>query len=82
MYSIVYKEIMPESSAFPWKTVGLVILVVGAAASAAVGIAFLVVFCRKQVPKKKVQKDPYADRPKMHRPEMLRQMDRGLEDER
>ncbi len=81
MYTIVYEEVLPEVTAFPWKAVGLAALVVGIVASAGVGIVYLVIFCRKHTPKK-TSKDPYADRPKMHRPEMLRQMDRGLEDDR
>ena len=81
MYSIVYEEVLPlANSDFPWKTVGLVVLAIGLGAGVGTGIFFLVKFCQDQKPKKTV-KDPYADRPKMHRPEMLRAMDRGLEDE-
>ena len=58
----------------------LVILAVGIAASAGVGIFYLVLF-RKKRKAGKVPGDPYADRPKMHRPEMLRVMDRGLGEE-
>lgn len=79
LYSIVYEEVMPEDTSFPWRTIGLVVLAIGLGAGVGVGIFFLVKFYRNRKPKKEV-KDPYADRPKMHRPEMLRAMDRGLED--
>ena len=80
-YSIVYEEVQPEEEPFPWRTTGLVILAVGIAASAGVGLFYLVLFGKKRKAGK-VPGDPYADRPKMHRPEMLQVMDRGLEDDR
>ena len=80
-YSIVYEEVQPEEEPFPWRTTGLVILAVGIAASAGVGLFYLVLF-RKKRKAGKALGDPYADRPKLHRPEMLRAMDRGWEDDR
>lgn len=80
LYSIVYEEVMPEGSTFPWRTIVIVMLFAVLGAGVGTGIFFLVKFCRNRKPKK-VVKDPYADRPKMHRPEMLRAMDRGLGDE-
>ncbi len=80
-YSIVYEEVQPEEEPFPWRTTGLVILAVGIAASAGVGLFYLVLFRKKRKDKKAIS-DPYADRPKLHRPEMLRAMDRGWEDDR
>ena len=80
-YSIVYEEVQPEEEPFPWRTPGLVILAVGIAASAGVGLFYLVLF-RKKRKAGKALGDPYADRPKLHRPEMLRAMDRGWEDDR
>lgn len=77
LYSIVYEEIMPEGSTFPWRMIGIAMLFAVLGAGVGTGIFFLVKFCRNRKPKK-VVKDPYADRPKMHRPEMLRAMDRGL----
>ena len=72
-------------STFPWKTVGMVVLAIVIGGGVGVGIFFLVKFLRNREPKPKVRKtqqDPYADRPKMHRPEMLQALDRGLEDDR
>ena len=80
LYSIVYEEVMPEGSSFPWRIIGLVVLAIGLGAGAGVGIFFLVKFCRNRKASRTI-KDPYADRPKMHCPEMLRAMDRGLGDE-
>ena len=80
LYSIVYEEVLPEKAPFPWRTTGSVILAVGIAASAGVGLFYLVLF-RKKRKAGKVPGDPYADRPKMHRPEMLQVMDRGLGEE-
>lgn len=77
LYSIVYEEVMPEGISFPWRIIGLVVLAIGLGAGAGAGIFFLVKFCRNRKASRTV-KDPYADRPKMHRPEMLRAMDRGL----
>ena len=81
LYSIVYEEVLPEEQPFPWGTTGLVILAVGIAASAGVGLFYLVLFREKRKAGKALG-DPYADRPKLHRPEMLRAMDRGWEDDR
>ena len=50
-------------------------------ASAGVGLFYLVLFRKKRKDKKAIS-DPYADRPKLHRPEMLLAMDRGWEDDR
>ncbi len=80
LYSVVYEEVMPESTVFPWRIIGLVVLTIGLGAGAGVGIFFLVKFCRNHKTSR-ADKDPYADRPKMHRPEMLWAMDRGLGDE-
>ncbi len=80
LYSIVYEEVLPKNTSFPYRIIGLAVLTVGLGTGIGTGIFFLVKFCRKRKPKK-VVKDPYADRPKMHRPEMLRAMDRGLGDE-
>lgn len=80
LYSIVYEEVMPEGISFPWRIIGLIVLAVGLGAGVGVGIFFLVKFCRKRKASRTV-KDPYADRPKMRRPEMLRAMDRGLREE-
>lgn len=80
LYSIVYEEVLPKNTSFPWRIIGLAVLIVGLGAGAGVGIFFLVKFCRKRKANR-TAKDPYADRPKMHRPEMLRAMDRGLGDE-
>jgi len=80
-YSIVYEEVQPVGISFPWKTIRIVVLIVVSAAGVGTGIFFLVRFLKKEKPRK-VQRDPYADRPKMYRPEMLREMDRGLEDDR
>ena len=78
LYSIVYEEVLPEGSSFPWRTIGLIVLFVGLGAGIGTGVFFLVQTLRNRERKPKVSKDPYADRPKMHRPEMLRAMDRGL----
>ena len=80
LYSIVYEEVMPEGSSLPWRTIGIVMLFAVLGAGVGAGIFFLGKFCWNRKPKK-VVKDPYANRPKMHRPEMLRAMDRGLGDE-
>ena len=80
LYSIVYEEAMPEGSRFPWQTIGLVVLGICALAGISLGVFFLVRVLRNRERKPKAPKDPYADRPKMHRPEMLRAMDRGLGD--
>ena len=40
LYSIVYEEVQPEEEPFPWRTTGLVILAVGIAASAGVGLFY------------------------------------------
>ena len=66
LYSIVYEEVQPEEEPFPWRTTGLVILAVGIAASAGVGLFYLVLF-RKKRKAGKALGDPYADRPKLHR---------------
>lgn len=81
LYSIVYEEVMPEGSSFPWQTIGLVVLGICVLAGTGLGVFFLIRVLRNRERKPKVPKDPYADRPKMHRPEMLRAMDRGLGDE-
>ena len=91
IYRIVYEEvqtIVSTSFSFPWKTVGLVALGVAILAGIGTGIFFLVRFIRVREPRERkvqrersYQQDPYADRPKMHRPEMLLAMDRGMEDE-
>lgn len=81
LYSIVYEEVLPEDSAFPWRTIGLIVLFVVLGAGIGTGVFLLVRALRDRERKPKVSKDPYADRPKMHRPEMLRAMDRGLGDE-
>ena len=78
LYSIVYEEVMPEGRVFPWQTIGLIVLFVGLGAGIGTGVFFLVRALRNRERKPKVSKDPYAGRPKMHRPEMLRAMDRGL----
>ena len=78
LYSIVYEEVLPEGSSFPWRTIGLIVLFVGLGAGIGTGVFFLVQTLRNRERKPKVSKDPYADRPKMYRPEMLRAMDRGL----
>ena len=82
LYSIVYEEVMPEVGTFPWRTIGIIMLFAVLGAGVGTGIFFLVRTLRNRERKPKAPKDPYADRPKMHRPEMLRAMDRGLGDER
>lgn len=81
LYSIIYEEVMPEGDTFPWRTIGIVMLFAVLGAGVGTGIFFLLRALRNRERKPKVPKDPYADHPKMHRPEMLRAMDRGLGDE-
>jgi hypothetical protein len=82
-YSIVYEEvkasaIIPESPEFDWKPIFITILVIGLIGGALVGGFFLVRLLKRK--KRNGENNPYANRPKMKRPDLLDEMDRGLGD--
>ncbi len=83
VYTIIYEEvkapaIIPESLEFDWRPILTTILVIALIGGAGVGGFFLVQFLKKR--SRNGESNPYANRPKMQRPELLDEMDRGLGD--
>ena len=83
VYSIVYEEvkapvIIPESIEFDWKPLLITLLIITLIGGASVGGFFLVKFLKKR--RRDGENNPYANRPKMKRPDLLDEMDRGLGD--
>ena len=93
VYSIIYEEIptvveLPDTSFlsdFDWKIVIWVIVAAGLAAGGYLAVKWLLRKRRENAEEREIERmrnDPYANRPAMDLPEMLDEMDRGLEDER
>lgn len=83
IYSIIYEEvkvpaILPESLEFDWRPILTAVLVIALVGGTAVGGFFLVRFLKSRSQGR--ENNPYANRPKMQRPELLDEMDRGLGD--
>ncbi len=83
IYSIIYEEvkdpaILPESLEFDWRPILTTLLVIALVGGAFVGGYFLVRLLKKKGQNQ--DHDPYANRPKMRRPDLLDEMDRGLGD--
>ncbi len=79
LYSIVYEEVSEiiEVSSFPWDKVIMISTVLLLMAGLAVGTVWLL---RSDLFKKQ-KKDQYTEQKSMDLPDMLREMDRGLEEE-
>ena len=79
LYSIVYEEIpeIIEVSSFPWDKVLMISAVLLLMAGLAAGSVWLL----KSDLFKKQKKDQYMEQKSMDLPDMLREMDRGLEEE-
>lgn len=79
LYSIVYEEVpeIMEVSSFPWDKVLLISAVLLLMAGLAAGTVWLL----KSDLFRKQKKDQYMEQKSMDLPDMLREMDRGLEEE-
>ena len=79
LYSIVYEEVpeIIEISTFPWDKV----FMISAVLLLLVGLAAGTVWLLKSDLFKKQKKDQYVEQKSMDLPDMLREMDRGLEEE-
>lgn len=87
MVSIVYEE-TPGASlfrSFPWQAVLLVLIGAGVLTGGVFGVRRLIAKGKDTAENRKskrVREDPYAGRPPMDLPDLLDEMDRGLEEER
>lgn len=87
MVSIVYEEIPAASlfGSFPWQAVLLVLTGAGAITGGVFGVRRLIAKGKDTSENRKsklVREDPYAGRPPMDLPDLLDEMDRGLEEDR
>ena len=87
MVSIVYEEIPAASlfGSFPWQAVLLVLIGAGAITGGVFGVRRLIAKGKDTAENRKskrVREDPYAGRPPMDLPDLLDEMDRGLEEDR
>ena len=87
MVSIVYEEAPGVSlfGSFPWQAVLLVLIGAGALTGGVFGVRRLIAKGKDAAENRKskrVREDPYAGRPPMDLPDLLDEMDRGLEEER
>lgn len=87
MVSIVYEEVPAASlfGSFPWQAVLLVLIGAGALTGGIFGVRRLVAKGKDTAENRKskrVREDPYAGRPPMDLPDLLDEMDRGLEEDR
>ncbi len=87
MVSIVYEEAPGVSlfGSFPWQAVLLVLIGAGALTGGVFGVRRLVAKGKDTAENRKskrVREDPYAGRPPMDLPDLLDEMDRGLEEDR
>ena len=87
MVSIVYEEVPGVSlfGSFPWQVVLLVLIGAGALTGGVFGVRRLVAKGKDTAENRKskrVREDPYAGRPPMDLPDLLDEMDRGLEEDR
>lgn len=93
VYSIIYEEIptvveLPDTSFladFDWGIVIWVIIAAGLAAAGYLAVKWLLCKRRENAEEREVERmrnAPYANRPAMDLPDMLDEMDRGLEDDR
>ena len=90
MVSIVYEEV-PSAGLFSvsgspinWRGVLVLLLGIGAAAGAVYGVIWLIQrgkVSMKEREKARRQNDPYSGRPPMDLPDLLDEMDRGLEED-
>ena len=87
MVSIVYEEVPGVSlfGIFPWQAVLLVLIGAGAITGGVFGVRLLIAKGKSAAENRKsklVREDPYAGRPPMDLPDLLDEMDRGLEEDR
>ena len=87
LVSVVYEEIAAENAApINWNAVLLpvlgIVLGAGLLAGGWFGGTWLLVKRGQKKPAQPVGSDPYAGRPTMDTPELLYEMDRGLEEDR
>lgn len=92
MYSIVYEEVSPAvpdidptGKDFPWEMLLFVSLLIAVAAGAVFAVPRVIKMGKRfweEQGRRKRNKEPYAGREPMDLPEMLNEMDRGLEEER
>ena len=87
MVSIVYEEIPAASlfGSFPWQAVLLVLTGAGAITGGVFGVRRLIAKGKDTSENRKsklVREDPYDGRPPMDLPDLLDEMDRGLEEDR
>ena len=87
MVSIVYEEVPAASlfGSFPWQAVLLVLIGAGALTGGVFGVRRLIAKGKDTAENRKskrVREDPYAGRPPMDLPDLLDEMDRGLEEDR
>ena len=85
--SIVYEEVPAAGlfGSFPWQAVLLVLISAGAITGGIFGVRRLVAKGKDTAENRKsklVREDPYAGRPPMDLPDLLDEMDRGLEEDR
>lgn len=87
MVSIVYEEVPAASlfGSFPWQAVLLVLIGAGALTGGVFGVRRLIAKGKDTAENRKSKlgrEDPYAGRPPMDLPDLLDEMDRGLEEDR
>lgn len=87
MVSIVYEEVPGVSlfGSFPWQAVLLVLIGAGVLTGGVFGVRRLIAKGKDTAENRKskrVREDPYAGRPPMDLPDLLDEMDRGLEEDR
>ena len=87
MVSIVYEETPGASlfGSFPWQAVLLALTGAGAITGGVFGVRRLIAKGKDAAENRKskrVREDPYAGRPPMDLPDLLDEMDRGLEEDR
>ena len=87
MVSIVYEEVPAASlfGSFPWQAVLLVLIGAGVLTGGVFGVRRLIAKGKDTAENRKskrVREDPYAGRPPMDLPDLLDEMDRGLEEDR
>lgn len=87
MVSIVYEEVPGVSlfGSFPWQAVLLVLIGAGVLTGGVFGVRRLIAKGKDAAENRKsklVREDPYAGRPPMDLPDLLDEMDRGLEEDR
>ena len=87
MVSVVYEEVPAASlfGSFPWQAVLLVLIGAGVLTGGVFGVRRLIAKGKDTAENRKskrVREDPYAGRPPMDLPDLLDEMDRGLEEDR